>query len=340
MAIFGNSRRRVCQPSLVLILIGLLAVFSGKPVAKEVVFAPADIEYVAEERGLLVRLTDYLVDFQRRVNAEVSHHMNAIERGDDLGAFLLGLLVAFAYGAVHAMGPGHGKFVVVSYFLGREARITRGVVMAIQIAIVHVVAAIIIVWLADLLLRGGFGLGLAEVPGVRAASFLLIVGVGVYMLYQAACVSLSGWGISVSGHHNDRGHHHHEHGHHHDHNHGHHHDPGHHHGHGSRAEGRLLALAAGMIPCPGAVLIMLYAVANDMIYPGSLLVVAMSLGIGSSICILGVGAIISRQVVTRIVEHSGRGTRVLRQGLNYFGSTLVIMVGLTSFIAYLDIPLV
>ena len=287
---------------------------------------PVAVEIAGEDGGFFERVTEILVDFQRRANAEVALHMNAIERGEDFGAFLLALAVAFAYGAVHAFGPGHGKFVVVSYFLGREARVMRGVVMAVQIAIVHVIAAIVIVWLADLVLRGGFGLGLSDVPGVRAASFLIIVGIGLYMLYQAARASL---GRRAHGHGHDHGH-----------GHGHHHGHDHHHNHGGRAEGGILALAAGMVPCPGAVLIMLYAVANDMIFPGSLLVAAMSLGIGSSICVLGVGAILARQAAMRVVERAGGGgASTLRHGMNYAGAALVTLVGLVSFIAFLDTPL-
>ena len=303
--------------------------------------APVEVEIVEEDRGLFEGFTDFLMDFQRRANAEVTLHMNAIERGENLGAFLLALAVAFAYGAIHAFGPGHGKFVVVSYFLGREARVMRGVVMAVQIAIVHVIAAVVIVWLADLVLRGGFGLGLSDVPGVRAASFLIIVGIGLYMLYQAVRVSLRARSGRAHGH----GHSHdHSHGHSppHHHSHPHHHDHGHHHGHsyGGKAEGGILALAAGMVPCPGAVLIMLYAVANDMIVPGSLLVAAMSLGIGSSICVLGVGAILARQAAMRVMERSGGGgANVLRHGLNYAGAALVTLVGLVSFIAFLNTPL-
>ena len=303
---------------------------------------PVAVEIVAEERGLLERVGDFLTDFQRRANAEVAFHMNAIERGESLGALLLALAVAFAYGAIHAFGPGHGKFVVVSYFLGREARVMRGVVMALQIAIVHVIAAVVIVWLADLVLRGGFGLGLSDVPGVRAASFLLIVGIGLYMLYQAVRASL---GRRAHGHGHDHAHSHtHSHGHSppHRHGHPHHHDHGHRHGHshGGKAEGGILALAAGMVPCPGAVLIMLYAVANDMIVPGSLLVGAMSLGIGSSICVLGVGAILARQAAMRVVERSGGGgANALRHGMNYAGAALVTLVGLISFIAFLNTPL-
>ena len=303
--------------------------------------APVEVEIVEADSGLFEGLTDFLMDFQRRANAEVALHMNAIERGENLGALLLALAVAFAYGAVHAFGPGHGKFVVVSYFLGREARVMRGVVMAVQIAIVHVIAAVVIVWLADLVLRGGFGLGLSDVPGVRAASFLIIVGIGLYMLYRAVRASLRARSGGAHGH----GHSHdHSHGHSppHHHSHPHHHDHGHHHGHshGAKAEGGILALAAGMVPCPGAVLIMLYGVANDMIVPGSLLVAAMSLGIGSSICVLGVGAILARQAAMRVMERSGGGgTNVLRHGMNYAGAALVTLVGLVSFIAFLNTPL-
>ena len=86
---------------------------------------------------------------------------------------------------------------------------------------------------------------------------------------------------------------------------------------------------------------MLYAVANDMIYPGFLLVGAMSVGIGLSICLLGIGAILARQTAMRVVEQSGssRGVNTLRNTMNYTGATFVTLVGLVSFIAFLDVPL-
>ena len=340
-------RRRLRRPAALLGLVCVLLLTSlfAAPLALSqtdtAAPAPVEIEIVEEGGGFFDGVSDFLMDFQRRANAELAFHMNAIERGENLGALFLALAVAFAYGAIHAFGPGHGKFVVVSYFLGRGARVMRGVVMALQIAIVHVIAAIVIVWLADLVLRGGFGLGLSDVPGVRAASFLIIVGIGLYMLYQAVRASLRARGHRGHGHHHDH-HHGHEHGHQHDHGHGHHHGHHHHHGHshGSKAESGILALAAGMVPCPGAVLIMLYAVANDMIVPGSLLVAAMSLGIGSSICVLGVGAILARQAAMRAMERSGGGgTNALRHGMNYAGAALVTLVGLVSFIAFLNTPL-
>ena len=320
---------RVALSMLAAMLAGL---FATLPVMSQTAGVVPEVEIVEDDAGALARLGEYIKQFQRRANAEIATHMNAIQRGDDLRAFFLGLAIAFAYGIVHAFGPGHGKFIVVSYFLGRNARVMRGVVMAVQVAVVHVIAAVLIVWLADTVLRAGFGIGLSEVPGVRAASFLIIVGIGVYMLYRA--VRSSRTPAAAGGHGHD-----HESGHPHGHGPARDHDPAH--THGGRLEGGLLALAAGMVPCPGAVLIMLYAVANDMIYPGFLLVAAMSLGIGSSICGLGVGAILARQIAMQLVERSGgsRGATVLRNTLNYAGATFVTLVGLVSFIAFLDVPL-
>lgn len=103
-----------------------------------------------------------------------------------------------------------------------------------------------------------------------------------------------------------------------------------------------MAVAAGIVPCPGAVLIMLYAVANDMIYPGFLLVAAMSLGIGLTICSLGVGAIIARQSALRLVEGDGAGSSgalLVRHGFNFGGAIIVTLIGLVSFVAFLDVPL-
>ncbi len=288
------------------------------------------VDMTTADGDLWERWTDAIVTFQRRANTQVAQHMNAIDSGRSLGAFFVGLAIAFVYGVLHAFGPGHGKFIVVSYFLGRDVRIARGIVMAIQVAVVHVIAAIAIVWFADVTLRAGFGIGLAEVPGVRAASFLIIAAIGLYMLYQAFRAALGYIDASGVGH----SHAHEEHAHSHGHSHG-------HAGEASKVESGLVAVAAGMVPCPGAVLIMLYAVANDMIYPGFLLVVAMSLGIGLTICSLGLGAIIARQTTLRLFGSDGSGTSgalLVRHGFNFGGAIIVTLIGLVSFVAFLDVP--
>ena len=98
-------------------------------------------------------------------------------------------------------------------------------------------------------------------------------------------------------------------------------------------------MAVGMVPCPGAVLVMLYAIANDMIYPGFLLVAAMSAGIGLTIGILGVATILLRQFATQFIESSGGGVAVawFRTLSNTIGALLVFVIGTVSFFAFLRV---
>lgn len=291
--------------------------------AESTAAVPIEIELEGDRAlGLFDRMWNAMITFQREANEQIATHMNAIESGQSITAFLVGLGIAFVYGTIHALGPGHGKFVIMSYFMGRDVRVKRGLVMALQMAVVHVIAAVVIVWFADAVLKASFGVGLAEVPGVRASSFLIITAIGLYMLYQAVRTSLGYIDATEHGHsHGDA----------------HRHTAGHSHSHSHSKEGGLLALAAGMVPCPGAVLIMLYAVANDMIYPGFLLVVAMSVGIGLTISVLGVGAIVARQIMTRVMESSGGGAVArFRSVSSYAGAIAVTTIGTVSFFAFLS----
>ena len=70
-------------------------------------------------------------------------------------------------------------------------------------------------------------------------------------------------------------------------------------------------------------------------------VFSMSAGIGLSISIMGVSAIIARQMVTRILEKSGgsHGGNIFRVTMNYTGAIFVILIGFISFISFLDVPL-
>ncbi|MDP6653321.1 MAG: hypothetical protein QGF90_14635, partial [Gammaproteobacteria bacterium] len=257
-----------------------------------------------------------LIEFQYQVNTEIAIRMKALETGGSFTALLFALGGAFLYGMAHALGPGHGKFVIISYFMGREVHMLRGLIMALQMAVVHVIAAVVIVWIADVVLKASLGIRLAEVPGVRAGSFLIIAVIGLYMLYQAVRISFG----HTDTHQNYA-------------NQNHAHEHSHHHGHNHTTEGGLVAMAVGMVPCPGAVLVMLFAVANDMIYPGFMLVAAMSAGIGLTIAVLGVGTILTRQLVTRIIKDSRGGLAVarFRTVTNYTGALLVTAIGTASF---------
>ena len=107
----------------------------------------------AASPGLLHRLEGFIIATQRDVNREINRRLVAIRDGQGAGVILAGLLIAFLYGIFHALGPGHGKTVIVGYFLGRGGSIRRGIAMASWIALSHVVGAITVVVIVHAVLR-------------------------------------------------------------------------------------------------------------------------------------------------------------------------------------------
>jgi nickel/cobalt transporter (NicO) family protein len=126
-------------------------------------------------------------------------------------------------------------------------------------------------------------------------------------------------------HHHDHSHGH-EHSHHHDHSHdhdqSHHHDHPHHHGHRhgnghDHAESTVtrrsligMGAAAGLIPCPSALVVLLGAIAQHEVALGLLLIVAFSIGLAGTLTALGLLVVYARRVLPK-VRLDGRLATVL-----------------------------
>jgi ABC-type nickel/cobalt efflux system permease component RcnA len=65
------------------------------------------------------------------------------------GLVALGL----GYGVFHAAGPGHGKALIASYMMANERSLKRGVVMAVLAALLQATVAIALVGIAALIVR-------------------------------------------------------------------------------------------------------------------------------------------------------------------------------------------
>ena len=265
-----------------------------------------------------------LLTFQREANRMIAQHMRAIRGGGTSAPLLIGVGLAFLYGVVHALGPGHGKLVVVSYFLSREARIGRGLLMGLQIAIFHVLSAMVVVALADLLLRQALGGPPAEVAGVRLASYGLIAAIGLVMTAEAVRRSyLRRQGVKITnaccghGHATDE------------------HDPGPH-ASGERVRQGALSLGVGLVPCTGSVLILLYAMANDILFAGMLLVAAIAAGMAITMGALGILSVVVRRAVARRVEATANGQGRLAVALDYAGALAIMALGAGLFWAALQ----
>jgi ABC-type nickel/cobalt efflux system permease component RcnA len=187
------------------------------------------------------------------------------------GVLLILLLTAFAWGALHALSPGHGKAMVAAYLVGTRGTARHAVALGATVTITHT---------AGVFLLGVVALGLSEYvlpedlyPWLNLVSGLMVLGVGAFVLRKNVL--------------RRRRHHHHHH---------------HHHGPDELSWRGILAMgtAAGIIPCPSALVVLLGAIAQGEIALGMLMIVAFSLGLAATLTVLGLAVVSAGRAIARL----------------------------------------
>ena len=191
-------------------------------------------------------------------------------RDDGDGVLLLLLVAAFGWGAVHALSPGHGKAMVAAYLVGTRGKPREAIALGGIVTATHT---------AGVFALGLITLGLSQYvlpedlfPWLNLASGLLVVAVGAGVLRRH---------LRRRRHVPDH----------------HHHGPGHHHHHGPDRRGLLaMGAAAGLIPCPSALVVLLGAISQDQIALGMLLIVVFSAGLAATLTALGLAVVYARRL--------------------------------------------
>lgn len=240
-------------------------------------------------------LARFSADYQRRIQQVLSTALRDVQSGSGSAALWTLVVVCFGYGVVHTLGPGHGKAVVVAYFLdsSRPRAWIEGVFAGAWIAFTHTLAALLLAAaLKAFSVVGLFG-ALREVRNVEIASYTLILAIGFWRLWAGITGRLHEHG------HGDHDRHHHQHTHDHGPDHDHHHD--HHHDHGDQRQrtiaGWLLLTAAGIAPCAGALVVVLLSVALGVIWAGVIGVLAIALGMAITLAGIGMASMLAHRLI-------------------------------------------
>jgi nickel/cobalt exporter len=185
------------------------------------------------------------------------------------GVVLLSLLIAAFWGAAHALTPGHGKAIVAGYLVGSRGKPRHAVLLGAVVTVTHT-AGVFALGLVTLLLSH-FIVPERLYPWLTVASGLLVVAVG-------GSVFWSRWR-------HRRDHHHHLHS----------------DAHAHDARGLLgIGVAAGLLPCPSALVVLLSAIALHRVGFGLALILAFSLGLAATITSIGLLAVLARRAFGRL----------------------------------------
>ena len=94
----------------------------------------------------VAELARFSAEYQQRIQRVLSISLRDIQSGSGSVALWTLVTVCFGYGVVHTLGPGHGKAVVVAYFLDstRPHAWIEGIFAGAWIAFTHTLAALLL----------------------------------------------------------------------------------------------------------------------------------------------------------------------------------------------------
>ncbi|MBN2322507.1 MAG: hypothetical protein JXQ30_02135 [Spirochaetes bacterium] len=230
---------------------------------------------------------------QRNLNERMTSLGKEIKTKENPRAAFMLFALVFAYGVVHALGPGHGKTVSGSYFLTRRATVKNGIILGSVIALIHAVSAVSVVLVLYFILKKGIGVSMEHYSRVvKIISAGAIVLIGLFLFARRILKKVPSERESLP---RDR-------------------------------SILLIALAVGIVPCPGAVLILLFSMSMDIIGYGVLLAFVMSLGMALTISVTCCAVITAKKGIFGSGEERGvRRTALF--SVEITGAVIVVLFG-------------
>lgn len=283
-------------------------------------------------------LAGLILAWQGKFNAELQAAARLLKT--DPSAFFALAAASFAYGVFHAAGPGHGKAVLTSYMVANEVQLKRGLALAALAALLQGLVAIALVVVAALVFRATASQMTNAAHVIEIASYLAIAALGAKLIWSkgsgllaalrqpALAVAAAGGSGRFLCEAID--------------------DPDHRHGPSCGCApdpatlsgpgfrwGDALAtvLAAGLRPCSGAILILVFTLSQETLAAGAGAVLAMSAGTAVTTGALAAVAVYAKDTALRVSGGARRmaimaRTAELLAALLVFGLGLALLAGM------------
>jgi len=266
-------------------------------------------------------ITIWAAETQRGFQNQMAAAVRALQAGE-AGAYIALLGATGAYGFVHALGPGHGKYLVGGVGLGTSLSTARLLGLAVASSLAQALWAIILVY-------GGFFL--LEVSAsqltdlaqdiLAPVSYLAIACIGVAIAWRGVR-SLKVAKASHGHSHGDCGCH----------------------GHGptpeeaanlsSAREALALILSIAIRPCTGAIFLLVIAWQMDIKIAGIAAVVVMGLGTASLTSLVALSSTFGRRLTSVATLQANGSLKDVIPALQIFAgaSVFLLSMGLLGFV--------
>lgn len=237
-------------------------------------------------RSLLEKNTEY----QRKLRTNLTKNMRDFQKDKNRKFLLIALGLAFLYGIAHSMGPGHGKVFMVSQVIGSNVKYLTIVGASFAFAFLHSLSGLTLVAILKLLSMSLLRDSTAFSILAQNISYVIIILLGLWILYKALFQK------SETPH---------------------------------SHEGKSLlatALTIGFVPCPGSIIIAVFAMKMGTYFLGVMMVLSMALGMALTLIAVNGLTLFVKSVTTKLLV-SETNIHKISKVLTIIGAILIISLG-------------
>jgi nickel/cobalt exporter len=301
----------------------------------------------SEAGGASSGIMGWLLAEQSRFYLMLTGTIHALRTNASAVWTLAGL--SFAYGVFHAAGPGHGKAVIASYMIANERALKRGLALTGFAALLQGLVAIAIVTIAALIFNATAKRMTDAATIIEQVSYAAIACLGLWLVWQkgraliatlrplevgavfhaqstnnGALAFAAGDGsnaFTCSAHGHDHVH-----------------DASCGHIHApdpstldnpsfSWSSALSTVIAAGARPCSGAILVLVFALAQGVYWAGIGAALAMAVGTGLTTGALAACAVFAKSFAEKLLGTEGGRGLVIARSAEFLAALLLLFVG-------------
>lgn len=229
------------------------------------------------------------------------------------------LAIGFAYGVFHAAGPGHGKAVIAAYLVANERALAKGFAMSLAAALVQALVAIGLVLALSLALNATAATMGRVTNAVEIASFAAVAALGLMLTWRKTGKVLGVAALAA--------------------------DPraaplpdascDHVHLPPPETLARMtrwrdmagVVLAAGLRPCAGAIVVLVFALSQGLLAAGIGATFAMALGTALTTGLIAALAVGAKALALRLAGGRGASGAVAMAGIELLAAAFVLVLG-------------
>ncbi len=227
---------------------------------------------------------------QREIRRNISKTMREYKANRSGRVLLIALGIAFLYGVIHSLGPGHGKVFLVSQVIGSRVKYTSIITSSLLFAFLHSLSGLTLVAILKLLSMSLFKDSTRFSIIAQNISFGIIILLGFYILIKG----ILNKGVKEHSH-----------------------------------EGKNLFITAimiGFVPCPGSIIIAVYAMKMGVYSTGVFMVLAMALGMAFTLIVLNSLTLFVKSLASLSIKKQDKMLKISRI-MTILGSLLLISLG-------------